>query len=222
MKNFNSIIGSLFVSLLIFTSSCSDPDEEVMVDEVENGVDLKASLNTEKKAEAAKAKKYTVDFTALNGSGVTGSADLSLMGDKLTVKVNATGLEPNVVHPQHIHGFTGNKGNSTCPTSADDTNGDGLIDLVEGLPSYGGVLLELYVPIDQFPVADANGILTYERTFTLGETEFAEEGELISQSDLSPLQNRTIVLHGMTVNGKYVATLPVACGQIIPNQGRNE
>lgn len=217
MKNFNSITSSLFiVSLLVFTVACSDPDEEVM-----NSVNLQTSLDSEKRAEAAKSKIYTVDFTALNASGVSGSAELTLMGDKLTVKVNATGLEPNMVHPQHIHGFAENKGNSTCPTPAADTNGDGLVDLVEGLPSYGGVLLELYVPIDEFPVADANGVLAFERTFLLGETEFAEEGEVISQSDLSPLQNRTIVLHGMTVNGEYIATLPVACGQIKSSQGGN-
>jgi hypothetical protein len=29
-----------------------------------------------------------------------------------------------------------------------------------------------------------------------------------------PLQNRAIVLHGLTVNGTYMVTLPVACGQI--------
>lgn len=217
MKNFKSIIRSVFIgSMVVFTASCSAPDEEVM-----NSADLQTSLDAEKKAEAAKAKMYSVDFTALNGSGVAGSAELTLIGDELTVKVNATGLEPNMVHPQHIHGFSENKANSTCPTPAADTNGDGLVDLVEGLPSYGGVLLELYVPIDKFPVADANGVLTFERTFTLGETEFAEEGELISASNLSPLQNRTIVLHGMTVDGEYVATLPVACGQIKPNQGNN-
>lgn len=218
MKNSISIIRSLFIaSLMVLTFSCSDPDEEVI-----DTVDLRTSLDAEKRAEATKIKSYTVDFTALNGSGVSGSADLSLMGDQLTVQIYATGLEPNMVHPQHIHGFSENKGNSTCPTPAADTNGDGVIDLVEGLPSYGGVLLELYVPIDEFPVADANGLLTYERTFNLGETEFAEEGELLSESDLSPLQNRTIVLHGMTVNGEYIATLPVACGQIKPNQGRNQ
>ncbi len=219
MKNFKTIINSLFIaSFVMFSTSCSDPDEEVM-----NSADLQTSMSAEKGAasEASKVKMYTVDFNALNGSGVSGSAELTLMGDQLTVKVNATGLEPNMVHPQHIHGFTGNKGNSTCPTPAADTNGDGLVDLVEGLPSYGGVLLELYVPVDEFPVADANGVLTYERTFTLGTTEFAEEGELISQADISPLQNRTIVLHGMTVNGEYVATLPVACGQIKSSQGRN-
>lgn len=219
MTNLNSIIRSLFIaSFVVFVASCSDPDEEVM-----ENLDLQASQEAEQKAEQrdVKSKMYSVDFTALNGSGVSGSAELTLMGDQLTVRVNASGLEPNMVHPQHIHGFPENKENSNCPTSAADTNGDGLVDLVEGLPSYGGVLLELYVPIDEFPVADANGVLTYERTFTLGETEFTEEGELISESDLSPLQNRTIVLHGMTVDGEYIATLPVACGQIKPAQGRN-
>ncbi len=217
MKNFNSVLRSLFIaSLMVFISSCSAPDEEVI-----DAVDLQTTMDAEKNAEAAKEKMYTVDFTALNGSGVSGSAELTLTGDQLTVKVNATGLEPNMVHPQHIHGFSEDKRNSTCPTPAADTNGDGLVDLVEGLPSYGGVLLELYVPIDEFPVADANGVLTYERTFTLGETEFTEEGELITESALSTLQNRTIVLHGMTVNGEYIATLPVACGQIKPSQGRN-
>lgn len=218
MKNFNSIISSLFIgSFLMFGVACSAPDEEVI-----NSADLQITLDAEKKAEAAKTKMYTVDFTALNGSGVSGTAELTLSGDQLTVKVNATGLEPNMVHPQHIHGFIGNKANSTCPTAAADTNGDGLVDLVEGLPSYGPVLLELYVPIDEFPVADANGVLNYERTFTLGETEFTEEGELITESALSPLQNRTIVLHGMTVDGDYIATLPVACGQIKVSQGRNK
>ncbi len=218
MKNLNSIISSLFIgSFLIMSVSCSAPEEEAI-----NSVDLKTSLDAQNKAERAQTKMYSVDFTALNGSGVSGSAELTLMGDELTVKVYAMGLEPNMVHPQHIHGFTENKKNSTCPTSAADANGDGLVDLVEGLPSYGPVLLELYVPVDEFPVADENGVLVYERTFTLGETEFTEEGELITESALSPLQNRTIVLHGMTVDGEYIATLPVACGQIKVSQGRNK
>lgn len=216
MKNCSSIIRSLFIAaLVVFTASCSDPDEEVL-----ESAALRSSADAEKNAEAAKEKTYTVEFSALNGSGVSGWAQLSLMGEELTVKVHATGLEPEMVHPQHIHGFTENKGNSNCPTPAADTNGDGVVDLVEGLPSYGGVLLQLYIPIDEFPAADANGVLDYERTFNLGETEFAEEGELISSFDLSPLQNRSIVLHGMTVNGEYIATLPVACGQIMPDQGK--
>lgn len=41
----------------------------------------------------------------LNDSGVRGQAVLFLEGNELTVRVIATGLEPNMPHPQHIHGF---------------------------------------------------------------------------------------------------------------------
>ncbi len=167
------------------------------------------------------AEVYSVSLSSMNNSGVSGTASLLLMDNKLTVKIDASGLEANKPHPQHIHGFE-NDSNAVCPPSpgeagfaAADTNGDGVIDLVEGLPFYGPVMLELYIPIDEFPVADANGEIHFMRTFELGEVEFEEEGEVISLTDLTPLQNRTIVLHGMTFNGEYDATLPVACGQVV-------
>lgn len=40
------------------------------------------------------------------------------------------------------------------------------------LPSYGPVLPELYLPVEEFPVADAEGNILYERTFNPGEVEF--------------------------------------------------
>lgn len=142
-------------------------------------------------------KEYHATLSMLNNSGVMGTAHVSLMGNMLTVTINATGLEANKVHPQHIHGFMENNKNSTCPTMSADTNGDGLVDLVEGLPSYGPVLLTL----TPTPTADANGEVNYTQTFTIDPS-------------LLPLQNRAIVLHGLTVNGEYMATLPVACGQL--------
>lgn len=142
-------------------------------------------------------KEYKVTLNPLNNSGVTGTAYLSLMGNMVTVTIEASGLEPNKLHPQHIHGFTESNKNSTCPTMAADTNGDGLVDLGEGLPSYGPVLLNL----TPFPTADANGEVHYTQTFTIDPS-------------LLPLQNRAIVLHGLTVGGVYMPTLPVACGQI--------
>jgi hypothetical protein len=166
-------------------------------------------------------RTYMANLQPLNNSGVTGTATLTVDENTLTVEVMASGLEANKPHPQHIHGFMDDNRNSTCPAPGDDTNGDGFVDLVEGLPSYGPVLLDLYVPIDEFPVADAEGNLQYKRTFNLGEVEFEEEGEVIAYKDLKPLQNRVIVLHGLTVNGTYVPTMPVACGQIMPaNSGK--
>lgn len=166
-------------------------------------------------------RTFMANLQPLNNSGVSGTATITVDANVLTVEVKASGLEPNLPHPQHIHGFMADNRNSTCPTPADDTNGDGFVDLVEGLPSYGPVLLDLYLPIDEFPVADAEGNIHYTRTFNLGETEFEEEGKVIDYKDLKPLQNRVIVLHGLTVNGTYVATMPVACGQIMPtNNGK--
>ncbi len=43
--------------------------------------------------------------------------------------------------------------------------------------------------------------MTYTQTFTLS-------------GDLADLTDEAIVLHGMTVTGDYVPTLPVACGEI--------
>lgn len=143
-------------------------------------------------------KQYKVNLTALNNSGVTGTAMLSLDRNMLTVKIDAMGLEPGKLHPQHIHGFMENNRNSKCPSWSDDTNGDGLISLEEGLPSYGPVLLSL----TPFPTADANGEIHYMKTFTV-------------DANLLPLQNRAIVLHGKTVMGEYWPTLPIACGQVM-------
>lgn len=163
---------------------------------------------------------YYAGLSSLNNSGANGFASIIHMDNKLNVKIWADGLEPNMVHPQHIHGLESDE-NATCPPSpgeagfaAADTNSDGVIDLVEGLPFYGPVLLELYEPIDEFPVANADGEIYFERTFTLGVTEFEEEGPVPTWEELAPLMNRTIVLHGLTFEGEYVATLPVACGQI--------
>ena len=163
---------------------------------------------------------YYAGLSSLNNSGVSGYANLIHMDDKLTVKVWADGLVPNMVHPQHIHGLTSDE-NAICPPSpgeagfmAADTNGNGVIELGEGLPFYGPILLPLYEPVDEFPVANANGEIYYERTFDLGELEFEEEGVVPTWEELAPLVNRTIVLHGMFFEGEYIATLPVACGQI--------
>jgi hypothetical protein len=206
---YNPFSAMALAGILFFSVSCSETEDQLVEpanveSEHMRGKDMGSSI----------MRTFTATLAPLNNSGVTGEATITVESNTLTVEIWAEGLEANRVHPQHIHGFADSKKNSTCPGPAADTNGDGLIDLVEGLPSYGGVLVELYLPVDEFPVADADGKIHYKRSFALGEVAFEEEGQVISYHDLKPLQNRTIVLHGMTVDGQYIATLPVACGQI--------
>ncbi len=181
-------------SLLIFAVGCSK--EESGMGEI-NTVDAHYTPN-DIPNNGKKEKNYTVSFGELNDSGVSGTAELILKGVDLTVKISASGLEPGA-HAQHIHGFSENERNSKCPPPSADMNGDGLITLDEGAPFYGGVLL----PLKAFPEADENGNLEYEMTF-----------EDVTK-DLTPLQNKSIVIHGM--NG--MPFLPIACGQIKANQG---
>ncbi|MER2997957.1 hypothetical protein [Pontibacter populi] len=148
-------------------------------------------------------KTYTANIMSLNDSGVSGTATLTLEGDQLTVHIMATGLEPGMVHPQHIHGFMDSNQNAVCPPMSADTDGDGLVELGEGVPFYGPVLL----PLEPFPTAP-DGSINYTQTFTVS-------------AGILPLQNNVIVLHGMTVDGEYWPTLPVACAAIkVANNGK--
>ena len=87
-------------------------------------------------------KNYMVNFQPLNHSGVSGTAKLWLRGDKLTVEIDAMGLEMNKLHPQHIHGFTENNKNATCPTASADTDGDGIISLFHRIVQY--IIIKMY------------------------------------------------------------------------------
>src|SRR5690606_18702812 len=109
-----------------------------------------------------------------------------------------------------------------CPdTSADDANGDGFLDVTEGLPSYGAIALPLDDDIsnatpDTFPTASGSGAITYAETEARAEVQGAFGGNVDAGS-------RTVVLHGVdpatnlpptvaTLTGLSAQqTLPVAC-----------
>ncbi len=173
---------------------------------------------------------FVADLTPLNNSGVFAHFTLVLNGDMLTVTEHATGLEPNEPHPQHIHGLLGAAAPDTMLASpADDTDHDGYIELAEGQMSYGPILLSLTSPpggaLNNFPTAPG-GVINFTQTYDLADSSIFPGG--ISASDLFPLTDREIVIHGMTVpdgagagtpgevdgTGGYKAVLPVADGFI--------
>lgn len=159
---------------------------------------------------------YTADLGALNDSGVSGTATVTVEGDQMTVAVDAEGTVAEQVHPQHIHGSTDGT-TSSCPTMDADSDGNGRISVSEGAPAYGGILVPLDGSLDTaeglgevetFPTADSEGAYAYDRSIATADLAVNEDR---SFGDLS-LENHAIVVHGRTVDGEYSATLPVACG----------
>lgn len=166
---------------------------------------------------------YMADIGDLNGSGAQATALLAFDDDNntVTVVIAAEGLEPGMVHPQHIHGFL-NGQDAVVPTEAVDTDDDGFIELAEGLTTYGPVLLSLTSPpggeLSGFPTAP-DGSYLFTQTYQLPAQDLPAD---------PMLWLREIVLHGMTVpegpgagtpgevNGTngYLPTLPVAAGEI--------
>jgi hypothetical protein len=178
---------------------------------------------------------YTANLSSFNDSGVTGTAIIGLDVDTntLTVSVEATGLEPNQVHIQHIHGFTDGT-DATIPTSANDTDGDGFVELLEGLVSYGGILLNLSTDHTNDTGSDNghshdSGLAGFP-TAPDGTIHFLESYSLDTSDPLisGMLTNDHIVIHGMTVDagvgagttgevdgsGGYELVLPIAIGEI--------
>lgn len=149
----------------------------------------------------------------LNNSGAQGEATLRLSGRTLNVHITASGLEAGGVHLGHVHGLSeGSRAvDSSCPTEAQDDDGDGFVELAEGLETYGPILID-FMNVD--PNQD-------------GTVDFTTTVQLAGNAAAIPLNKRHIVIHGMTVgavgagtpgevNGtaEYKVLLPVLCGEI--------
>lgn len=171
---------------------------------------------------AQENNSFTADLQVLNDSGSTGTATATLDGNQLTIEIESSGLVPNAPHAQHLH----IGGTNMCPDMSADTNGDGVLTTTEGQPSYGPIRVSLTttgdvtdasgLAVDRFPSADANGNLSYSRTF-----------ELPAGVTAADIPNAVVVQHGVDsdASGTYdgpgsdldpavplEATLPANCG----------
>ena len=172
----------------------------------------------------------------LNASGAQGQALLALNGTTLTVGVGATGVDPNGLHPLHIHGFPAGTPDSQVPTLADDADHDGFIEVAEGAHDYGPVLLSLNKN-GSFPGGADTFLFT--ETYKLPSTPKPNAAvPALSELGLTPdipLTQREIVIHGLTLPNElglggtnsssiapneangipgYKLVLPVAAGEI--------
>ena len=157
----------------------------------------------------------------------SGKALFRVVNGMLTAIVDASGTEPaegaipDGIHPQHIHAA------DRCPNASADTNGDGIVDVIEGLPFYGPILVPLDGDISNatseiptFPFGSgAKGTFHYEASTSLSTLE-AALNEPIN------LASRHVVIHGVDLATPLPAsvqslprlpaqvTLPIACGEI--------
>ena len=145
------------------------------------------------------SQRFTVDIRPLNGSDAQGRGKLALAGNHLTVDIEASGLEPDQIHEQHLHGLVVAAQEATCPTDSEDDDGDGLVELAEARSAFGTSVRAL----EPFPTVGGGGRVEYELTFT------------VDRDQLEPLENRVLVLRGASTAGApYRPDLPVACGRL--------
>jgi hypothetical protein len=137
-----------------------------------------------------------------NGSGAGGTVSLTALGDGgLKVVIRSQGLVPGQPHAQHVHG-SAHGGHFGCPTlKENDTDGDGVLTNEEATGEYGTVFLALTtsggatpqdgLAVDRMPVADSEGRLNYERTFS---------ANVVPDGLLEHLSTVHVVQHGIDAN----------------------
>jgi len=141
--------------------------------------------------------RFEADLQPVN-QHAEGRARLTLEGGRLEVRLKAKDLDGGV-HVAHVHGVR--QAQNECPELAiHDTDGNGLVDIAEGLPAYGPVQLTLSNGLN-----DTGTRIEYRRNYNA-----LDSGELIAA--LGDLSQYAIVVHGVDLDGDGMATNPDADG----------
>lgn len=191
---------------------------------------------------------FRANLTTLNsnvtGNSTTGTALFRIEGDEIEVLMNVNGAPKSITHIQHIHTGT------ACPTASADTNGDGFVDVVEGVPAYGPILVNLDGDLNSFaassssfPTSNSAGTYVYREKATLSrlladlrteDTDTTDAIVKLQPGEELNLGQRHVVVHGVPSSANLPATvqslgtipssatLPIACGTITRLSGAEE
>ncbi len=152
------------------------------------------------------AQQFEADLGPLNVDG-RGRAKLREQNGELVVKLRAQGLDDGI-HVAHIHGIQ--QAENECPDHSFDTDGNGFVDLLEGLPAYGPVQITLSDGLQ-----DTGTKIRYTRSYSM-----LDGGSALSK--LGDLSHYAIVVHGVDLNGDHLASNPNAGGDTAGDQDDNE
>lgn len=192
-----------------------------------------AHAQTQYKADSG-SDAYIAEIKEINSQltedEVSGQAIFIVADGNLSITLAVKGVAPNLMHLQHIHGFISG-GAGTFPPATADTNDDGIIDLIETheytgktLIPFNGTPIDLEIKSDSYPVANKDGLLTYQITIPLDKLKAAIKAEY--GIDKLALEDRVIFIHGIAEENTlpdsvqslpgvpaYI-TVPIACGVI--------
>jgi hypothetical protein len=186
-------------------------------------------------ASAAETTSYQATLNSLNHATGSGTVMLTLNGNQATITEHVSGLAATFSgmpypHVQHIH--IGAKG--TCPTTAADTNKDGVISTAEGQPNYGAIGATLSTSGDTSPaagttltVAPSGGSFNYNRTITLDAATLASVTAGKGVIVVHGLDPSTLSKQAQGEKSELVPSLPLAatspalCGTLAVAQMSN-
>ena len=136
-------------------------------------------------------ERFEVSLDSLNQAG-EGEVKLRLEDGELSVRLKAKNLDGGI-HLAHLHGIA--QAENECPQLAThDGDGNGLVDILEGLPAYGPVQRTLSDGLN-----DTGTRVEYRRVFTALDNG----GAFATLGDLSQY---AVVLHGVDLDGDGLAT----------------
>lgn len=137
------------------------------------------------------------------------AVQIKIQNDLFEIEIFGSG--PVTTHAQYI------SSGSRCPTSADDSNGDGVIDATEGSKVYGSRI----VPLDSDLSSDG-GVFPIAATYKY--TQSASFSQMLGNLNLPALdvEGKVITIHGVPAATTLPATaqgakgdFPIACGVIL-------
>jgi hypothetical protein len=127
---------------------------------------------------------YQAQLVPGNPGFAAANANVTIVvdGDQAGIFIQGSGFSPNNVQMQHIHSGSG------CPTIANDLNGDGIVDAVEGTAAAGPPIFPLTLDIAQtaqsgsppnvetggsYPMSSADGSFYYIASVPVAALESA-------------------------------------------------
>lgn len=183
---------------------------------------------------------YRAVLSSLNtnvAGNTTGTVEITIEGDDIRVFSNVTGAPAGVKHLQNI------TLSSSCPTEAQDVNGDSYVDIAESTTTTGPILIpldsDLSAQLDGMtygPIANSEGTYIYRRSTTLSDLlsdlttpdpDVLDPIVKLPEGQNLNLGGRVIIVHGVASSKNLPETvssvgdlpselsLPIACGKLV-------